>query len=133
MASSPAKMPGQSLTDLLVVIAVDDLHSGVHWVQYVPSRVARGREWGNVRTRDISTGELVQIEQAAAHGTRIRAQAVWRGHPFHVVFELDTEDPVLTVAIDTLDRENSSITTRSTARDAGLRPKWTVVSEIKGS
>ena len=38
-------------------------------------------------------------------GTRIRAQAVWRGHPFHVVFELDAEDPVLAVTIDTPDRE----------------------------
>ncbi|MFC1596993.1 hypothetical protein ACFL5Q_03510 [Planctomycetota bacterium] len=87
------------------LLAVDDLQSGVRWVQCVPSRVARGREWGNVRTRDISTGELVQIEQAAAHGTRIRAQAVWRGHPFHVVIELDAEDPVLAVTIDTPDRE----------------------------
>jgi hypothetical protein len=87
------------------LLAVDDLESGVDWVQYVPSRVARGRDWGKVSTREILPNELVQIEQAVARGRKIQAEAVWRGHPFQVVFELAVEDPVLTVTIDTPDRE----------------------------
>ena len=87
------------------LLAVDDLESGIHWSQYVPSRVARGRDWGKVSTREILPNELVQIEEAVARGRTIQAQAIWRGHPFQVVFELAVEDPVLTVTIDAPDRE----------------------------
>ena len=87
------------------LLAVYDLKSGVRWVQYTPTRVAQGREWGKVTTRAILPSELVRIEEATIQGKTIRAQAVWHGHPFQVAYELGDEDPVLTVTIDTHQRE----------------------------
>ncbi len=86
------------------LLAVDDLESGLHWVQYVPSRVARGRAWGKVTTRKISPSELIQIQKTAVRGKTIEAEAVWRGHSFQIVFKLADEGPVLTVSIDTPNR-----------------------------
>lgn len=87
------------------LLAVEDLNSGVQWAQYLPSRVAQGREWAKVATREISQSELVQVETATVDGNTIQAEAVWRGHPFLVVFALVDADPVLTVTIDTSERE----------------------------
>ncbi len=87
------------------LLAVEDLTSGVHWTQYVPRRVAQGRDWGKVRTREIAARELLQIEQAVADGKRILAQSVWRGHRFDIVFELAADTAELSVSIDTLRRE----------------------------
>lgn len=83
------------------LLTVDDLKSGMRWTQHVPTHMARGREWGDVRKQEISPSELIQLESATANGSTIRAEAVWRGHPFHVVFELARADGVLAVAIDT--------------------------------
>ncbi|MFV2089728.1 MAG: hypothetical protein ACC642_03655, partial [Pseudomonadales bacterium] len=94
-----------TLTTPSGLLAVDDLDSGVHWSQYVPSRIAKGRDWGGVTTSEIPSSELVRIEEATIRGQTIRAQALWRGYPFTIVFDLVGEGPLLTVTIDTPERD----------------------------
>ncbi len=87
------------------LLLVEDAKTGISWRQYLPARVAQGRQWGGVTTRDISSNELFRIERASARGGSIQARGVWREHPFDVLFEFADDDALLTVTIDATERE----------------------------
>ncbi|MBT3379614.1 MAG: hypothetical protein HN742_18800 [Lentisphaerae bacterium] len=88
------------------LLAATDLRTGTRWRQHVPIQSAQGRNWGQVKTHKVAPGSLIRFTDATIDGSRILAKALWREHPFTVVFELVPEEPALTVTVDTLNRDD---------------------------
>ncbi len=82
------------------LLAVTDLRNDIQWRQHVPFQTARGRV-----TSEVPPESLIQFTDATVEGQSIRGKALWKGRPFELTFRLAPNEALLTVAIDTPDRE----------------------------
>jgi len=94
-----------SLTSPSGLLTARDLRNGTVWRQYVPSQSARGRKWAKVETREVPPGSLIRLTDATVEGQDIKSKALWKGHPFEIVFRLAPDEATITVTIDTPDRD----------------------------
>jgi len=86
-------------------LTVQDLRCGLVWQQYLPVQSARGPKWGEVRTERIVPARQIQIRDAVAQNRTIHATAKWQDYPFEITMDLPADQAVLTVTVDTSQRD----------------------------